>query len=143
MDRARADRLVALRTAREDALKRELAAAQQRIARARSRQEALCAELERCRTSGPETGATGRELMRIEAYAERLREEIQRQQYELDRAEEQLTRAQEALTAASQERMAAEALLDREEDALTARRNAVEQIELDDTAASSSRGEDS
>lgn len=135
MNRERADRLVSLRAAREDTIKRQVAAVQARVTAVRARIEELRAEVERQRSVAPEGPVAGADLARAEAYVERLRDEIASQQRALELAEGELAELREALTDAARERMAAETVLDREEDALVARGVAHEQSELDDTSA--------
>ena len=128
----RAGRLVAVCNSREDALRRELAAAAERVSRALARLRDLRAELYRRRRPPDATRPAGDELARTEAYIERLRLAIARQQTALARAEEELSRARRALAEAGRERLAAQRLLAREHRAQSAREAAQEQHELDE-----------
>ena len=134
------DRLVEHRSAQEDQVRVEVAAAEGRVRALRRRLDELRRERRGLSERRPATGAG--ELARVEAYRDRLRAEMARIQQELDQAIAELRPVQEALTGAGQERIAAERLQARDRDALQARDAAHEQDDEDEAGARLRTGED-
>ncbi len=133
MNRERIDRLVKLRSTREEELGREVGSAQARALSARERFD----ELENRHNDLRDLTRTGSEhsgeaLAQAEAYAGRLRSRMEQASAALARAEEQLRHAREALTEAGRERLAAERLAWREQQDADARTSADEQREDDE-----------